>query len=433
MAPTPSTPAPKAAAASSPAPAPKSAPVAGPAPSTPPATPPPAPVRPAKSPAAPKTPPPPPSILLEGDASPPSPAGGPGERYVLGPSAPSLPASGVGALPAAYGTKKLLLVARDPHWLYAHWDLTDDQLREYNRQAAHGHLVLRVFAGGAEGRPVVEQDVHPESRNWFVHVPTPGERYLAELGYYTPANAWIRISLSGATLTPVADLSPETWVRFETLPVDLPLETLVALVREAISDHVPLLEAVQQLRAQGHAALPLPESIAAGRWTPEQERALAAFINMDEVRRVWIGSLEITELLRRQLVRGISSGELPISSLAAVPGVSSLSSPFGGAAPGARGFWFNVNAELIVYGATDPRATVRIGDRTIRLRPDGSFSYRFALPDGEYGLPIRATSPDGVETRVADLDFQRASRYHGEVGAHPQDGALRTPSPDHVA
>src|SRR5262249_40058837 len=110
-----------------------------------------------------------------------------------------------------------------------------------------------------------------------------------------------------------------------------------------------------------------------------QEQALSRVISMDEVRRVWIGSLEITELIRRQLMRGISSGELPVSSLGAV---SSVSSPFGGAAPGQRGFWFNVNAELIVYGATDPHASVRIGDRTIRLRGDGTFSFRFSLPDG---------------------------------------------------
>jgi len=43
---------------------------------------------------------------------------------------------------------------------------------------------------------------------------------------------------------------------------------------------------------------------------------------------------------------------------------------------------------LVIYGATDPTASVTIGERRIRLRPDGSFSYRFALPDGNYQLPI---------------------------------------------
>jgi hypothetical protein len=91
-----------------------------------------------------------------------------------------------------------------------------------------------------------------------------------------------------------------------------------------------------------------------------------------------------------------------------------------------------VNAELIVYGATDPAATVRVGGRPIRLRPDGTFSYHFALPDGQYGMPVEAISPDGEEVRKADLTFTRTSGYRGEVGVHPQDGRLRSPSPEHV-
>lgn len=341
-----------------------------------------------------------------------------------------------GVLPSSYGTGKILLVARDPHWLYAHWDLTDEQLRGYNAKSKEGHLTMRIFQGEISGKPILAQDVHPESTNWFFHVPTAGARYFAELGYFGKDGDWSRIGVSTATLTPADELSEETWVRFETLPIEIPMSTLVKLVRQAVADHVPLVEAIAQLRAQGYTQLPPATRVTSQTWTREQEAALAHIISMDEVRRIWIGSLEITELIRRQLVRGISSGELPLSSLETGPGISSVSSvtsPFGGAAPGHRSFWFNVNAELIVYGATDPHATVRIGERTIRLRKDGTFSYRFSLPDGEYALPIQATSPDGVETRSADLSFERASVYRGDVGMHPQDGTLRTPAPAHVA
>ena len=40
--------------------------------------------------------------------------------------------------------------------------------------------------------------------------------------------------------------------------------------------------------------------------------------------------------------------------------LSSVSSPYGGLEQ-KKGFWFNVNAELIIYGATEPNATVTIG------------------------------------------------------------------------
>jgi hypothetical protein len=87
---------------------------------------------------------------------------------------------------------------------------------------------------------------------------------------------------------------------------------------------------------------------------------------------------------------------------------------------------------LIIYGATEPDAKVTIGGRAIQLRPDGTFSFRFALPDGVYSLPVAATSADKVETRRANLKFQRTTNYSGDVGAHPQDPALRPPHVEHV-
>ena len=98
-----------------------------------------------------------------------------------------------------------------------------------------------------------------------------------------------------------------------------------------------------------------------------------------------------------------------------------------------KGFWFNVNAELIIYGATEADATVTIGGRKIQLRPDGTFSYRFSLPDGQYALPAVATSADGTDSRSAALKFSRDTQYRGDVKAHPQDPALKIPSPANVA
>ena len=72
----------------------------------------------------------------------------------------------------------------------------------------------------------------------------------------------------------------------------------------------------------------------------------------------------------------------------------------------AKGFWFNVNAELIIYGATEPDAKVTLGGHEIKLRPDGSFSYRFALPDGNYDLPAVAVSADGDGRARGEFEIQ---------------------------
>jgi hypothetical protein len=137
-------------------------------------------------------------------------------------------------------------------------------------------------------------------------------------------------------------------------------------------------------------------------------------------------------LIRRQFLQEISSMAAAQISQPWSGAVSSISSPFGGAERGKR-FWFNVNAELIVYGATESDARVTIGGRQIKLRPDGTFSYRFSLPDGHYNLPTIATSSDGTDTRSAELDFSRGTRYHGEVHAHPQDASLKPPLAANVA
>jgi len=385
-----------------------------------------------------------PPILFEGDHPSLPPAGGPGQRYALGPSAPKEDFADEGELPDAYGTKEVLLAARDPHWLYAHWDLTRDQLRRYNAMARDGHLALRVFLGAATGEPVSEVPVHPESRHWFIHVERAGTKYAVELGYYGTNKRWKSISTSGLTLTPPDVMADAAGELFATIPLEVPLPKLVELVRAAALESAPLAEAIEELRVSGHPQLPpalvittQPGTARVKPWTAAQKRALAEIITLDQVRRVWIGSLEITELLRRQLEQGELAS---LSSIAAVPGaglssgaLSSLSSPFGVVTGGRpKGFWFNVNAELIIYGATEPDATVTIGGRKIRLRPDGSFSYRFALPDGDYELPATAVSADASDARHATLQFRRATKYIGDVGTHPQDAALKKPSPDNV-
>jgi hypothetical protein len=387
-----------------------------------------------------------PSILLEGDAPSPSPASGPGEKFSLGATPPAQSFSG-GELPESYGTKKLFLTARDPHWLYANWDLTPEQQKELNTASADGHLILRIYAGKIEGHPAYEIHVHPESRHWFAHVERAGNSYMAELGYYSGLGKWMRVALSSSTLTPPDAASAEGDAEFATIPFEFPFARLMQIIEEAVRDNLPLAVAIEELRRHGHPDLPRFSSSglssvapapsgrgAEGRvWTEEQERALARVINIDETRRIWMGSLEITELIRRRLAQEVAS---PVTAFGVVPGsigapsgISSVSSPFGGMEQ-AKSFWFNVNAELIVYGATEPNAKVTLGGHEIKLRSDGTFSFRFALPDGKYDLPAVAVSPDGTDGRAAELKFSRSTEYLGDVGATPQDPSLKPPLPE---
>src|SRR5580692_9846768 len=266
-----------------------------------------------------------PPILLEGDAPPTVPASGPGEKFSLGATPPAQNFSG-GELPESYGTRKLFLTARDPHWLYAHWDLTRPQQLELNSASTDGHLVLRIFSGKIEGHPVYEIHVHPESRHWFAHVERAGISYAAELGYYSALGKWTRVAVSSGTVTPPDAISREDDAEFATIPFEFPFARLMQIIEDAVHDNISLAQAIEELRRAGHPDLPrftaaslaIPAPRPSWAWTPQQEQALARVINIDQTRRIWMGSLEITELIRRRLEHDVTS---PVTAFG-VPGMT---------------------------------------------------------------------------------------------------------------
>jgi hypothetical protein len=88
-----------------------------------------------------------------------------------------------------------------------------------------------------------------------------GRRALCRrLGYYSdPDRRWIQVTVSSPTFTPPDSVSDDTSVQFATIPADISFEELIAIVKSAIAEHVPLAEAVLQLKAAGFPDLPDPE------------------------------------------------------------------------------------------------------------------------------------------------------------------------------
>lgn len=75
-----------------------------------------------------------------------------------------------------------------------------------------------------------------------------------------------------------------------------------------------------------------------------------------------------------------------------------------------RKFHFELNAELVVFGSTEPNAKVTLQGEPVRLRPDGTFTVRFSLPDARQIIPATAASPDGVEERTIVLAVERNTK-----------------------
>jgi hypothetical protein len=75
-----------------------------------------------------------------------------------------------------------------------------------------------------------------------------------------------------------------------------------------------------------------------------------------------------------------------------------------------REFHFHIDAELIVFGTTEPNARVTLQGEPVQLRPDGTFTVRFSLPDSRQIIPAVAASADGVEERTIVLAVERNTK-----------------------
>jgi len=447
-----------------------------------------------------------PSLLLEGDpAPPPAPAAGPGEKAPAALVPSNAPQGATpGELPAAYGTKTLLLAAREPHGLYAHWDLTTDQQNGFNSQAANRRLVLRVGPECPNASPIQEVPLDANARHRFVEVPLAGTRYAAELGYYEPGGQWLTIAFSNTVTTPPESAAEDKTVRFATLaaetaapltssaiavpspapdgtslpssaaprihssPLPAPESSLTpapgrppldgssppasppqggyqpplepSLLPAPTSSETPAARAWEMNPLTGNETVALPGlglaeagSDARHEWTPAKERALAALTAV-WTRRGEANSAELVKLLESaqmswaaQSIRPEELGPCEAPENQAPVQTPGASSPQGVQAAAPPQFWLKVNAEVVIYGATEPGARLVFAGQPLQLRPDGTFSCRLALPDGNFEVVLSAASSQTDDRREAKLKLSRRTEHCGAVGE--QGGNPPLPAP----
>jgi len=143
-----------------------------------------------------------PSVKAESSASSPAPVvPAPSTATVAKPAPKDLPAyEFLGYLPESYGSKKLFLVARDPHILFAYWDLSSIQYQEAARAAHDGKIFLELYVPN-EGR-VQQIHVWDSHKNWYLQVNRPDTSFVAQLGYYRADGGFEVLTRSSEVRTP---------------------------------------------------------------------------------------------------------------------------------------------------------------------------------------------------------------------------------------
>ena len=265
------------------------------------------------------------------------------------------------SLPRGYGDTEAVLLARDPNWMYVYWEINEKSIAELREN--HGNdvfekarQVIRVYdAGDGSRNKYFDMQIMFDARNWYVNVQEGGKSYFCELGLVLPDGSFVCVVKTNRVNLPsgkVSEITDEKWM--------------------SISGDFEKLLQLSGVEYIGKGSGEVAKSLAQ-RW----------------------------EMLRSVFSRSASWGASSLSSQKKEK-------------PEDKGFWLVADCELILYGATQPDASVVVSGRKVKLNPDGTFSMRFALEEGNTDLPIKALSVDGSEKREIEIKVSRATKNDGK-------------------
>lgn len=247
------------------------------------------------------------------------------------------------SIPTGYGDDRIVLMVKDPWWLFAYWEIQPATERSARsrllpHEVAGLQSILRVY--DVTGIEFPSQPAHHSfdislsglATNWYVPVNAPNRSFIVELGLLTHTGRFLLLARSNRVTTPrfgPSEVIDEAWVTTD--------ETYWKLLN--------------RWAGLGPGSSPL-----------EWSRAMAHAVSSDQ----W-SSVNVAGRARPSVLRG---------------------------------FWCRINADLVIHGATEPKASVMIQGQPVSVRRDGTFGLRLALPEGVQTITIEVTSADGRQVRT---------------------------------
>ncbi len=260
-------------------------------------------------------------------------------------------------LPKGYDKDRVVVMVRDPFWLHAYWEITRQAIQRAEAALSQDwhncKPILRLLDVSSNDTTsssetiIQDIEIHGGCNSWYLNVKEPPKSYRVDIGYLAKSGKFYVISRSNVVTTPRAGVS------------DIIDENWADLDNEK-ADRIYAMS---------------------GGFDPNSS------------------SLELKQLFEERLRRPLGSSAITsFGSAGLIPGKS-------------RDFKFQVDAELIVYGSTEANARVTLQGEPVKLRPDGTFTMRFSLPDSRQIIPAVAVSPDGVEERTIILAVERNTKH----------------------
>jgi hypothetical protein len=154
----------------------------------------------------------------------------------------------LGELPRSYGGAFLFAIGRDPHTLFAYWDVDWPEVFGDNPPADHkAHLRVLWHDGIEETTTAVE----PMAGCQLISVLHARSSYRLEIGFYAPNDVWNSVAMSDAVITPPDDVAETGPVDVATVPFHLSFQRIVDAFRGSKYDGDAIVEIMGRL--QQHA------------------------------------------------------------------------------------------------------------------------------------------------------------------------------------
>jgi len=250
--------------------------------------------------------------------------------------------------------ERIVVMVRDPYWLHAYWEIKRRSVERVQAAMSQDWHTARPFlrllevhdGSCASERVVRDIEVHGGVSNWYVHVDKSPASYRLELGYMGSAGRFYPLVRSNVVTTPEPGSSDS--------------------IDENWADVAENFDKIYAM---------------SGGYSPDNN------------------SIELQELLEERLRRPMGS-----------PMVTRYGAGTPGLATALANFEFEVDAEMIVYGVTNPDSHVSVRGEPVKIRPDGTFTVRMSLPNQRQVIPVVASAANGAEQRTIVLAVERNTK-----------------------
>ena len=327
---------------------------------------------------------------------------------------------GLGDLPSGYGDSRIVLLPRDPQWAYAYWDIPIEHKNELRHHGGQ-QLALRIYdvtdinLDYQSPHSIQEYPIDEMAREWYVPIPVSDRSYAIDIGYRCGDGRWLVLARSASVGIP--PVYPSDWI--EDVFITVPWEE--ELIDRTFVELIPPSYKTADDSVAGTAGA-TGTAQTTGNSNTEQNAIYERIFGMTAATESLRISGSLYGSMQQSPLESVSSFVFPSGvGMWAQPtnfGVNMSGVGMSGIGMSGMGmdssdrqrqFWLIADAELIVYGATEPDAAVSIGGRQIKLNPDGTFRFQMSFQDGNIDYPIVAVAKDGEQQRSVHMTFDRST------------------------